>query len=230
MVTWRNRIKSLPWRKVMSDKTLVRLTEIMSKIIKFVKVYYAKLQKTSVYKKISSKISKVPKKYKIVGVIVCILAILVGVHYLLTSQPKIIVTGKQTAVVTPKLVKGTPNYTTILPQGESINSLGGWTRISPSSASPVYTYVDKIDTIQVNVSEQPLPDSFKANPAQQLAQLAQGENATEKITVAGTIVYIGTSSGGSQSIFFIKNNLLILIESVSTISVNSWVKYINSLQ
>ena len=130
----------------------------------------------------------------------------------------------------PKLEKGTPNYATVLPQGKSIKSLGGWTKISPPKASPVYTYIDKLENVQINVSEQPLPDNFKSDTAKQLQQLAENEKATQKITIGGNTVYIGTSSAGPQSIFFTKNNLLILIKSDATISENSWVKYINSLQ
>jgi hypothetical protein len=232
MVTWKNRIKSLPWQKVMSEKTFDKLTKMLSVLMKFAKETYAKIQKTPIYKKFSSRLSKLPKKYRVVVIIFCIAVILLGGSYLLKSQPKnITISGSQNkSITTPKLVKGTPSYTTVLPSGKTIQSLGGWTRISPPTASPVYTYLDKIDKVQINVSEQPLPNSFKANSAQQLAKLAQSENATEKITISGTIVYIGTSSGGSQSIFLVKNNLLILIESTSTVSVNSWVKYINSLQ
>ena len=118
----------------------------------------------------------------------------------------------------------------MLPQGKTIKSLGGWTKISPPKASPVYTYIDRLENVQINVSEQPLPDNFKSDTAKQLEQLAQTENATQKITVGSDTIYIGTSSQGPQSIFFTKNNLLILIKSDATISENSWIKYINSLQ
>jgi hypothetical protein len=227
---WKKRIKSLPWNKVVSDETLAKLTKAISTSIKFLEKVFAKLQKTAIYKRAALELSKVPKKYKILGIIVLIVILLFGGKYLLSARPeKVTVTGSKSVPVA-KLVKGTPNYSTVLPQGKTIQSLGGWTRISPPRASPVYTYVDKINDVQIDVSEQPLPPNFTSNPAEQLSQLAQNENATEKITVNGTIVYVGTAASGSQSVFLIKSNVLVLIESNSTVSINDWVKYINSLQ
>jgi hypothetical protein len=230
MVTWRNRIKSLPWRKVMSEKTLAKLTKIMSILIKFAKKTYAKIQKNRIYKKLELKLSKVSKRNKSVAGVILVIVIMFGVYSILSApRPPKIAVNQKTATV-QKLVKGTPDYATVLPQGKTIASLGGWTRISPPKTSPVYTYIDKVENVQINVSEQPLPDNFKSDTAKQLEQLAVSEKATQKITVGGNTIFIGTSSQGPQSIFFIKNNLLILIKSDSTISENSWIQYINSLQ
>lgn len=128
------------------------------------------------------------------------------------------------------LVKGTPDYPTLLPAGKSIDSLGGWTRVSPPGRDPVYAYVDKIQGVLVDVSEQPLPKSFQSGTAEAVAQLAQGFNADQKLVIDGTTIYIGTSAKGPQSVIFTKNNLLILIKSESIITNNQWAAYVSSMQ
>jgi hypothetical protein len=123
----------------------------------------------------------------------------------------------------------TPNYSTILPNNTTIKQLGGWERISPPDTDPVYAYVDKIGTVSISVSEQPVPASFQGNTDGQVAQLAKSYSATDNIDANGTKVYIGTSAKGPQSTIFTKNNLLILIKSTQKIDDGAWVSYINSL-
>ena len=123
-----------------------------------------------------------------------------------------------------------PIYQTILPEGKTIDQLGGWERVSPAKASPVFAYIDIIGSIPVSVSEQPLPKSFKTNTASQIAELAKGYNATDSVSAGSMQVYIGTSAKGPQSVIFTKNNLLILIKSQNVIEDTAWIKYISSLQ
>ncbi|HET9721527.1 MAG TPA: hypothetical protein VFP32_00665 [Candidatus Saccharimonadales bacterium] len=130
----------------------------------------------------------------------------------------------------PVLERGTPSFSTILPSGKSIASLGGWARVSPPDRDPVYAYADKINNIQIDVSEQPLPDNFKNNTDDKIQQLAQGFNATDKITAQDITVYIGTSSKGPQSVIFTEHGLLILIKSNSMLSNNQWIAYISSMK
>lgn len=130
----------------------------------------------------------------------------------------------------PMLPKGTPTYATVLPAGKSIQSLGGWTRVSPTGRNPVYTYVDKIGTTQVDVSEQPLPAGFQRNTQEQVAQLAKNFNATEKFPAGSTNIYIATLADESQSVILSKDNLLILMKSTSLLPPPQWITYANSLQ
>lgn len=138
--------------------------------------------------------------------------------------------GAHTTAQSEGPTPGNPPYTTILPAGQSADSLGGWYRISPPDRDPVYAYADKLGNITIDVSEQPLPDSFKANASESVANLAQGFNANQKLTVGTLTVYIGTSAKGPQSLIFVKHNLLILIRSSSIVSNNRWLQYIESLQ
>lgn len=122
----------------------------------------------------------------------------------------------------------TPNYPTILPTNTTVASLGGWRRISPSNASPVYAYSDSLSGVKIDVSEQPLPASFKDSLDSKLADLAKQFNATTKLD-SDPIAYIGTSAKGPQSVILTKHDLLILIKSASVIDNKSWQKYISSL-
>ena len=131
----------------------------------------------------------------------------------------------------PTLVTDLPNYTTILPEGKTINELGGWKRVSPTGDDPVYSFADKIGTIAVSVSEQPLPKNLQTNTPEAIAQLAQSSNAAYgKFSIGVTEVYIGASVNGQESLIFTKSNLLILITSDQIIDNSKWLAYISSFQ
>jgi len=121
-----------------------------------------------------------------------------------------------------------PQFSTILPNGKSIDDLGGWSRISPTTSDPVFAYNDKIEGVTINVSEQPLPKNFEGNADAQVAELTKG-GAYNELTAGSTKAYIGTSSQGPQTVVFSKNNLLILMKSKQKIDNKDWSKYIESL-
>lgn len=152
--------------------------------------------------------------------------------YLFTTAIALILAGVIIIVIaathhTPKPATAgqTPSYAVIVPKNSSVS----WQRVSPSSSAPVYAYADTINGVDATVSEQPLPASFQSDPSGQIANLAQGYNATDTITAGETKVYIGTSANGPQSVIFTKNNLLVLIKSQANISNKAWTAYINSL-
>ena len=122
-----------------------------------------------------------------------------------------------------------PSYTTILPKGESVVTLGGWKRVSPPENEPVYAYSDKVGDVPIIVSEQPMPKAFGRNSDAQVKKLAQSYNATDKITTGDIDVYIGTSSKGPQSVILAKEDLLILIKSERNVSNDAWKEYVDSL-
>lgn len=123
-----------------------------------------------------------------------------------------------------------PKYQTVLPKDDSIEGLGGWERVSPPSAAPVYAYTDAIRGVAISVSQQPLPEAFKKDTDAHLSELAKSYNATDKMNADGTTVYIGISAKGPQSALFVKNSLLILIKSQSKIDDKQWITYIDSLE
>lgn len=123
-----------------------------------------------------------------------------------------------------------PEYTTLLPGGKSIDSLGGWHRVSPPDRDPVFAFVDKVDGVQINVSQQPMPDDFKGDTTKNVAELAKSFNATEKIEADDITIYIGTSSKGPQSAIFAREETLILMKSQAKISNEAWAAYAESLK
>ena len=135
------------------------------------------------------------------------------------------VAGVKTEVIDQK-----PDYPTILPAGKTVDELGGWKRISPPDRNAVFAYADKIDGIPVTVSEQPVPEPFKAELLSSVENLAKSYNATEKVTVGSTVAYVGTSAKGPQSVIFTKNDLLVLIKSTTKVTTNQWAAYISSLE
>lgn len=123
----------------------------------------------------------------------------------------------------------TPSYKTVAPAGKSIEDLGGWQRVSPANSDPVFAYTDKIGDVSINVSQQPLPESFKKNTDTQVAELAKKYSATTKLDVGETKAFIGTSAKGPQSVIFSEKQLLILIKSQKNIDSKAWIQYITSL-
>lgn len=130
----------------------------------------------------------------------------------------------------PKNSTETPQYQTILPEGKTIEALGGWTRVSPPEGDPVFAYTDKLNGVAINVSQQPLPANFLGNVNQQVADLAKSFHATTELNANGTKVYLGTSAQGPQFIIFTKKNLLIFIKSQQKIDDVAWTDYITSLR
>lgn len=168
----------------------------------------------------------------------CLIAVSVGIIGPLLGNSSSSKTSDKTAVqpeesqpVTGELKKGTPDYETILPEGKTISDYGGWTRVSPPNRNPVYAYADTIGRVPINVSQQPLPSGFtKSNTPEKIKELATGYSATKRLVVGETIVYIGTSAKGPQSVIFTKNGLLVLIKASVSVSDANWQKYIRSLK
>jgi len=139
-----------------------------------------------------------------------------------------LIINDQATVITTSPTEA-PTYLTVLPQGKTIATLGGWQRVSPTDSDPVYAFADSINGTGITVSEQPLPASFKDDVDAQIAALAKGYDATDQITAGDTTVYIGTNAKGPQSVILTKDNLLILIKSQDTLSNGDWKNYISSL-
>jgi hypothetical protein len=175
-----------------------------------------------------SKLSGLPRRtYVAVGLTAAAIVVAYGVighpGWLRSDQ-------NGTSPITRLLTRGTPDYSTITPAGRSVDDLGGWARVSPPYSSPVYSFVDKIDGVQINVSEQPLPKDFQTDTASHIERTATDFNATEKVQAKSTVFYIGTASNGPQSVIFTKNGLLILIKSGAPLTTSQWATYIDNLR
>lgn len=222
------------WQDVMPAKAPVKPIIIDTpapKKSKF-KLSLPKLPKYNLLNAIKLKLAIIPKRFKIITTLIIVIALALGGYYIYISRPTQVAnnTDNEKTDITQVLKQGTPEYQTVSPTNKKINDLGGWTRISPNNTDPVYAYADKIGDVTINVSQQPLPETFKINTEQQIENLSQGTNALEKIAVGNIIVHIGTSAKGQQSVIFTENGLLILIKSNAPIASDQWIKYINSLQ
>lgn len=151
---------------------------------------------------------------RIIGIIIAIIVVIGGISLIVKNNTD------------PNKI----HYQTILPNGTSVDELGGWKRVSPPNEDPVFAYVDAIDDVSVTVSEQPLPKTLKTNTDAQVSELAKKFNATATIDAGDTKAYIGTSAKGPQSVIFTKNGLLILIKSQKQITNKAWIAYIESLK
>ena len=172
-------------------------------------------------------LNDLPFGIRAAGAIIVTAVLLIGVHNVFMNDGSKINTS---ASKRQALVHGNPGYTTVLPAGKTINDLGGWVRVSPQDRNPVYAYTDNVGGARVDVSEQPLPESFQSNLAVSLARLADSFDANGTLTAGGGTVYIGTSAKGPQSLILNKDNLLILIKSTSPLADKKWTAYIDSLQ
>jgi hypothetical protein len=184
---------------------------------------------------IGKRFLKLSKRRRILIIIIFIIVIVVIVRIILAlhetnNSVSLSKSGTGLSLTDPSLPKGTPSYSTIIPNNKSIDKLGGWTRVSPVTSNPVYAYVDSIGSIPISVSEQPLPSSFKSNSATQVQNLAKNFNASESFYVGSLKVYIGTSVSGPQSLIFTTDNLLVLIKSSAQITTQKWTSYIATLQ
>jgi len=234
MVMQGNQKKRVVWQDVRPASQLQKPVAKKVSVIQKIKLTFLRLFKFPLYKKVASKIPQTSRRTKIVtgATLIVLVALASGYFVFINHSTKTSNVSNDTKTTTtkPVLTHGLPGYSTILPTNKNINDLGGWTRISPPKSDPVYAYTDKIGKVSIIVSQQLLPDNFKSNTTYQIEQLALSFNATEKITVGGITVYIGTSAEGPQSVIFSKNNLLILIKSDSKIDNDQWAKYVNSLR
>lgn len=167
------------------------------------------------------------KKLALSGILLAIVLFMIGSNLLSTHNAKVAAdkrSGQQS------LTKGTPDYPTVLPTGKTIQDLGGWTLVSPPNRDPAFAYIDKIGNMQINVSQQQLPDEFKQDTSEKIAKLAKDYGASEAVPASDTTFYIGTSEKGPQSVILNKDNLLILIKSSVRIDTNEWIKYVDSLR
>jgi hypothetical protein len=195
-----------------------------------IKIAYPSLPTHPAMTTIKNKVSNIPRKKLVTGGILLVVTLIAfSGYFLITNHNTDVLAENKPARSPSELLHGKPDYPTRLPHGKTIEDLGGWTLVSPADRDPVYAYVDHIDEVQINVSQQPLPEDFLTDTGDKIELLARGYKASEKITVGDTVVHIGTSALGPQSVIFHKDNLLVLIKSTVKVSSDKWAAYINSL-
>lgn len=121
-----------------------------------------------------------------------------------------------------------PEYDTVLPEGKREEIEGG--KIGYDPQRKVASFKDDIGGISVTVSQQPLPEPFRANPDEEIKKVAENFSATEVINVASPRVYLGNDVKGPQTVIFHKNDVLVFILSSQPIDKQRWVTYIAELR
>jgi hypothetical protein len=122
-----------------------------------------------------------------------------------------------------------PNFDPLLPRGKTIEKLGGWQKLTSPNGDAFYVFVDTVNGVSVNVSQQLLPGKFKGDVTNKMTEMARAYNANTKLDADGVRVYLGSSAKGPQSVLFTKNGVLILMKSWATIPDADWITYIKSL-
>lgn len=95
----------------------------------------------------------------------------------------------------------------------------------------LHTYADNIDGIEIEVTQQQLPDSFKSAPFVELEKMAKNFQATDIIQIDEAFVYHGLDEKTRvQSLFTVISDTLISIRSAEKISDDQWAAYILALE
>lgn len=121
-----------------------------------------------------------------------------------------------------------PNFVTVLPDGKTEETSSG--RIGYDPKRQVASFEDTIGMAKLTVSQQPLPENFKANPDEEVRKLAESFSATEVIAESNPKAYLGTDEKGPQTAIFHKNGVLVFILSSKTLDKSQWSEYITKLQ
>lgn len=167
------------------------------------------------------RIQELPRRTRIAGIAAFVagtLLVIAAIVWALPSQAEPLATGDA------------PNFSALLPADKTIESLGGWQRLTPPGSDPVYVYADKLAGVRIRVSQQALPESFKSSPDAKLLEVARGYSATNPFEANGVKAYSGVSTQGPQSVLFVKNDVLVLVFADEEIQDAAWISYINSLR
>lgn len=173
--------------------------------------------------KFVSRIKKVipsGKQLKLIGVLVVVAAISFAGY---TFIPGLINKNKGSEVLSSKDEK--PSFAVSKPDTISADE-----QVKFDPSKKVASYNDTLNGVNIVVSQQPLPETFKDNPFGELEKVASSFSATESFVVKDFKVYIGVSIKGPQSLILIKDKKLIFIQSESKIPNTKWVEYIETLK
>jgi hypothetical protein len=181
------------------------------------------------------------KKHLIVGGLVSVVVLSLGLRLILSnkssssdgnSKDTSAILGKETDIKAADLPEVTQtDFNLLYPAGMNPAN-AKIVRISPENAAVVYSYVDKLDEAQLRISQQRVPDEFKPGVDAAAQELAKGFNLNSVIQVDSIKVYHGYNDKNdvTQSLMFIKNDLLILIAASQKLSDDKWASYIGTFR
>lgn len=170
-----------------------------------------------------------PKKRLVIGGVIIIVIVVaggIGATKLMSGKKGMGSEGGSVAnnlggVLSDKVQK--PDFDAVAPGGSE-------DKIKYDTERKVASLPDSIDGVPITISQQPLPEGFKAAPAKEVEQLAKEINANEVVRAKEVTVYVGTSIKGPQTAVLTINGLLIFIKSDSKIANTSWAAYVDTLK
>jgi hypothetical protein len=121
-----------------------------------------------------------------------------------------------------------PTYNTLIPNDEVSNTTSK--KIAYDRQRQVVSYTDEIGKAQVTISQQPLPENFKSDTSGELAKLAKDIGAGEELKTDTITAYTTQYTDGVQTVVFVKNQVLVFINSSEELAVLEVSGYIDSLQ
>ncbi len=236
---WRNQKRVAPekWELAPDESPLLaELKEIISK--SFVKIRKSTLlrnllQKALYYKHaLRSQIARQPKKYVAIALgafLITPLALaMINQNHHHEQKDTLGASTDTSSLPEDGATDEKPVFSILYPSGKQ--NLEAVTRKTPSGEL-IHTYRDTIDSVEIEVTEQALPSSFKDTQASELEKMAKNFQATNVIQIDEMKVFHGLNEKTQvQSLFTIKNQVLISIRSSAKLSDDTWAGYILGLQ
>jgi len=174
---------------------------------------------------------KLPYKmigFVLLGLLIFVLVLWGGYHLFHGSNQK---QGKQTAYIRPAATHITyskPDFSPVAPASEATLLNPGHGAIF-DGVKDTYSYEDKLDNVEIIVSEQPIPSNFSSAKVA-LLSIAKSINAATLLVTKSSTGYLATDTvSNQQTVVYTLDNLLIFIQSPFTHPTSAWIGYLNSL-
>ena len=94
----------------------------------------------------------------------------------------------------------------------------------------VASYNDTVAGVDITVSQQPLPENFKKDPEEEFQKLSKTFKHVQPFYAGEVKAYKALSDLGQQTVFFVKNDLLVFINAQKQLDQDGLLLYIASLK
>ena len=123
------------------------------------------------------------------------------------------------------------DFKPVLPPGKTLDSYKKKVARKSPDGSKILTFIEVLDGVDVQISQQQLPASFKADSIGELAKVATAFQANSVIQIDGQKIYHGYSERSRvQTLIMVRNNLLVFLVSSKKLEDTTWVGFINGLK
>lgn len=123
------------------------------------------------------------------------------------------------------------DFKPVLPPGKTLDSYKKKVARKSPDGSKILTFLEVLESTDVQVTEQKLPINFKTDSAGELAKVAKDFQANSVIQIDGQKIYHGYSERSRvQTLIMVRNNLLVFLVSSKKLEDTTWVGYISTLK